>query len=419
MKGIVSKKIISIIFPNFDVERMQEVKENIALVIPAGFTAKYIFVVEKSNEKPSTDCFVECKPHCSYNEQVTRAFEYASGECVIICDTISKRYVDYVKEMILNWLSGAKIVRLKREKPTKFWTKLANFFSTLKNKIYNFFLRLHGLTYDHLCINSYQLFDKQVYELIKSLPEKNAYLRNCGEFNYFQSVEMETNENIKLINNTLAWSPKLIVSTVLLGLFVTFFVLAFVLYPVAKRNTVNYTFVSLMILILFGLAIGMIGFFYSALIDNKLGFSARTGNVKENVSQAIVGPKIEPSVEVAPVVLEPVKKPARKPAVRKAKVEEKPQQPKVEEVVQEPKVDEPKVVEPEKIEPPVVDKPEPIETPQVIEPEPVAEKGVQEESVAKEKTPYKKRTRKHNTGPRKTRIKEIIKDDKKVISVIK
>lgn len=273
MKQKTSEKIISIIIPNFELNKLDEVETNLTTVVPNGMAKKLIFVGnDLNNVEPKDNCvFVECEKNASYNAQITQGFSYATGECVIICDTASPRYIEYVQQMIISWQKGAKIVRLKKVKPTKFWDKFKQFFVNLKNKIYNIFLSLSGYTVDNLCVNSFQLFDKQVYNLIKAIPEKNSYLRNCSEFSYFNTVELETDENIKLKNDELKWNAKLIVSLCMLGLFAIFFTLSFVLYPLASQRNAVFTFISLMILLNIGFVLGAVIFFFSGLMDNKLG----------------------------------------------------------------------------------------------------------------------------------------------------
>lgn len=284
MKEKVKEKVISIIIPNFDINRLDEINANLTPLIPSGFCGKFILVGQNlKNQNLDENCvFIECDEKTSYNTQITQAFYHATGECVVVCDIESPRYVEYFQQILTSWLKGAKIVRLKKVKPTKFWDKFKQFFVDLKNKIYNIFLKLSGYTVDNLCVNSFQLFDKQVFNLIKAIPEKNAYLRNCSEFSYFNTVELQTDENIKLKNNKLNWSAKLIVSACMLGLFVTFFVLSFVLYPIAKQKAVNFTFISLMLLLNLTFLSGSIIFFFSALMDNKLG--CVSSNAKNSIA---------------------------------------------------------------------------------------------------------------------------------------
>lgn len=274
MKETKKQKQISIIIPNCSADNFGEVEEKISKTIPEGYEAVYIFVHKdkKEIESDQTHIFVSCPEKLSLNSQITLGFSYAQGDCAIVCNTESDRYDEYVKEMIFKWQTGAKIVRTHQSQPTSFWGKVGNFFAKIKNAMFNAFLRLCGLSSDSLCINSFQLFDKQVYTLIKSLPEKNSYLRNCLELRSFETVQITTNENVKLKDNGLKWNTKLIVSASMLGLFVVFFVLSFVLYPIAKQRSANFTFVSLMILICLGLVFGTLGFFFSAVFDSKMGY---------------------------------------------------------------------------------------------------------------------------------------------------
>lgn len=290
MKETKKQKEISIIIPNCSADNFAEIENKLSKTIPEGYDAVYIFVhnAKKEMENNQTHIFVNCPEKLSLNSQITLGFAYARGECVIVCNAESDRYDEYVKEMISKWQMGAKIVRTKHSEPTSFWGKVGNFFVKIKNAMFNAFLRLCGLSSDSLCINSFQLFDKQVYTLIKSLPEKNAYLRNCLELKSFETVLITTNEKIKLKDDGLKWNTKLIVSASMLGLFVVFFVLSFVLYPIAKQRNVNFTFVSLMILICLGLVFGTLGFFFSAVFDGKMGFDQKLNTLLPKISSPII-----------------------------------------------------------------------------------------------------------------------------------
>lgn len=281
MKETKKQKQISIIIPNCQYSEIGKIETRLAKTIPEGYEPVYIFVLKEQKQKGNDQnhIFVNCPENLSLNSQIALGFSKVVGECAIVCNTESARYDEYVQEMISKWRLGAKIVRTKRSTPTDFWGKIGNFFVKLKNSVYNIFLKICGYSADSMCVNSFQLFDKQVYTLIKALPEKNAYFRNCLELKSFETVEISTSEKIKLKDDSLKWNTKLIVSASMLGLFVAFFVLSFVLYPLAKQHEASFTFVSLMILLCLGFSFGAVAFFYSAMLDNKIGYDEKLNDL--------------------------------------------------------------------------------------------------------------------------------------------
>ncbi len=411
-------KEISIIIPNCDFAKLSEIEQTVSKIIPDGFSAVYILVHKQKIEKLSDEkhIFVECEKDYSYNEQITKAFESVRGECVAICDTNVARYPEYLAEMLKEWRLGAKIVRTKVQRPTSFWGKVGNFFVKIKNAVYNFFLKLNGYMPDTLCLNTFQLFDKQVYNLIQALPEKNAYLRNSTELKSYENIVLTTNEKIEVKNDKLVWDAKLITSVSMLGLFVVFFILSFVLYPLAKQRAINFTFVSLMVFICVGLVLGSVAFFYSALIDNKMGYKHRVKAYladddyeDEEKAEAVFADSLFSDNEIS----EPISESESKPKAKKSNKKEKLEQPEQEK--SSVKLDDEKIeTENENSEL----KSSQYNNTQSL-PQQEAETNSKKEPSSSEKKEYTKRTRKHNKGAKKMKIEEVNEDNKKVIKVIK
>lgn len=419
-------KEISVIIPNCDFSNLSEIERTVSKTIPSGFSAVYILVHKQKTKKLNDDShiFVECEKDYSYNEQITKAFESVRGECVIICDTNVARYPEYLAELIKQWRLGAKIVRTKVQPSTTFWAKIGNFFVKIKNALYNLFLKLNGYKPDALCLNTFQLFDKQVYNLIKALPEKNAYLRNSTELKSYDSIVLTTNEKIKVKSDKLDWDAKLITSVTMLGLFGVFFVLSFVLYPFAKQRKFNYTFVSLMVFICVGLVLGSIAFFYWALIEKKMGYKHRVKAYLADDEDAQDEEKAETAFEEKLLIDEDDKNLVVQPEVQEQ--ENKPKSNKSqakdsskklnalgEQIIDEP--EEQKVV----TESPVVidGSVNQEDLPQRDEAQALDIKA--ENTNDTDSKEYVKRTRKHNKGAKKMKISEVAEDNKKIIKVIK
>lgn len=72
---------------------------------------------------------------------------------------------------------GANIVHIKKRKE-----KLKGFFATIKEKFVNFFLSLYTNKKDKFNIPTLGLIDKNILDILKTLPHKACFLKNTNDF---------------------------------------------------------------------------------------------------------------------------------------------------------------------------------------------------------------------------------------------
>lgn len=138
----------------------------------------------------------------SFNDCVVDGFNRADGDCVIIADLNNSDYQDYLTKMLVEWEAKAQVVLVKKNIKTGFWDKIKNFFVNIGHKIYDLLLSFVGLNADFCAYKNFQLFSREVAEVIKSFPEKNYYLRNFDCWVDYRVSILYTNNKIKVKNKT-------------------------------------------------------------------------------------------------------------------------------------------------------------------------------------------------------------------------
>lgn len=249
------KKIV-IIIPNAKLDNLVEFKNNIETSL-ANYETNFIFMHEnvKTEDEALPNCtFIQVDEKMSYSQRITMAFKNLDYDAVIIADFTSPNYQEYISQLIKAWKGGSSIIRLKY-KPAKqgFFYKVGQFFVKIKDAIVNSFAKLVGLSKDSKCYNTFQLFDKDVADLIENLPEKNSYLRNSKALANFNQSEIYTDEKIKIKNQKVGCDKFLITSIILFILFLTSLVLGIVFIPKAPQDKVL-TYVTFLLFLLVGFA---------------------------------------------------------------------------------------------------------------------------------------------------------------------
>lgn len=246
---------LTIIVPNTDFNKLNDFLSSTENVLRK-YHAHYVFLHSQNKPDDVSESehqkFVLVDEHLSYSEQITKGFESVNGDAVIILDMHAKHVAQYLEQLVVSWEKGAKIVRLKYQKAKlSFWDKIANFFVNIKNALCNIFLSMIGLSKDSNCYNTFQLFDKDVFNLIASMPEKNSYLRNSKCLSNFAEIDVLTDEKIKIAKHKMQWDNNLTWSLVLFCLFVTTLIVGIIVACVIKKDY-KLTSVTIMLFMLVG-----------------------------------------------------------------------------------------------------------------------------------------------------------------------
>lgn len=269
-------KTVTIISPNTNFEGLKEIQKKLKSFFKEKYEYTAVFLHEKAlpnGFNPSvTIRYIKVREGTSTNEQIAIGFEEVADDFVVICDFNNSNWQEYLTVLIAKWENGAKIVLMKyqREK-LNFWQKIGDFFVKTGKLFYTGLLKLFGLGKDLFCINTFQVFDRDVADLIKNLPEKNSYLRNFDALINFETVVVTTKQEIKEQKQKFRWTKKLIISTVLFGVFTLFMIMNIFLYPISKANGTSFTYTMLAITISFGLLFFAFYYLITAFLNRRLG----------------------------------------------------------------------------------------------------------------------------------------------------
>ena len=197
-------KKVSIISPVF--ENVNRISQTMSGLIEF-FRDKYEFEVfyyysknlPQNLVEDSRFMFIQTKPKQSHDDCVTDGFERATGDCVIVADLDNVEHKDYLLKLLIEWENNAQIVLVKKdEKKLNFFQKIGNLFVKLGHKIQDMIIGIAGLSKDFRALRTFQLFARNVVEVIKEFPEKNYYLRNYDCWVDFRVSVLKTKSKVKV-----------------------------------------------------------------------------------------------------------------------------------------------------------------------------------------------------------------------------
>jgi len=155
-------------------------------------TFSLFFVLRSGLEKPknykkNSNSELVLSKAFTKNDLITEAFSKIEDGATIILDS---DYYENILEQLLTQSSKENIVRTKCE--SKKENKIVLFFKKLLISGYEKYLKFFGLEKDLLCYNGFQYFNENATQIIKSMPEKNAYLRNYDALIGFEKKIVKT-----------------------------------------------------------------------------------------------------------------------------------------------------------------------------------------------------------------------------------
>lgn len=128
----------------------------------------------------------------NYNDVFLNAIQTYSCDVLLLGDTQIENIDRLFNALIEKHLNGANIVHIKK-KSNKFETFFKNIFS----KFYNFFVNLFSYQNDALNVTSLGLIDKNIIDVLLSLPNKATRLKNCTKMYGFNIDYLYIDKNIK------------------------------------------------------------------------------------------------------------------------------------------------------------------------------------------------------------------------------
>lgn len=244
-------KKVSIISPVFD--KIYKIPETMNSLL-SFFKGKYDFEVyyyyngELSKEvmQDYHFNFVKIGKNNNFNDCVADAFNRVNGDCIIVADLNDIDYQDYIHKLLVEWEAKSQIVLVKKQKSETFWGKIGNFFAGIGRKVYDFMLSFAGLNSDFHAYKNFQLFAKEVVEVIKSFPDRNYYLRNFDCWVDFRVSVLYANKKVKVKNKQKVFNRELIFALSSFGLMLaTILLLVFGRAQVAQSSIVVFTLIGI------------------------------------------------------------------------------------------------------------------------------------------------------------------------------
>lgn len=123
-------------------------------------------------EKDKNSCYINFSRNFGHQCAVTAGMDYARGDAVVIIDADLQDPPEVILEMISEWKNGYDVVYGKRSK-----REGETFFKKLTAKAY--YRLLKSMTNVDIPVDTgdFRLIDRKVCDTMKSLPERNRYIR--------------------------------------------------------------------------------------------------------------------------------------------------------------------------------------------------------------------------------------------------
>ncbi len=216
--------------------------------------------------------YVKTDDLANFDSKVTLGFQYTIGyDLTVVIDFNNGNYKKYIQGMLQNYSEGSDVVYVKKEvKKDGFFSKIKNFFVNIYKNIKKMFFRMIVGTDELDVYNGFQLFSKNVTEIILSLNENNKYLRNFDCWNGFKVSYVLSNKKEKQSKHEKFWNKKNILGIVLSILALTTLVVCLstcLLLPLSTR----FIYLSCGLTLTVGLAFFGVYNLSKNSVDKKLG----------------------------------------------------------------------------------------------------------------------------------------------------
>jgi|LGVF01.2.fsa_nt_gb hypothetical protein len=228
----------------------------------SGFQFNVLFVAGKDYKKPKSYKNAEgfnliTTELESSNELITKGFELSNG-CVLLADLEEENWQEILNKIIINIEHNDVVI-------CKIKARKNNFFRNILKRIYNYYVNIFNLNIDYLTVDGFGYFNEDVADVIKSLPEKNAYLRNFAGFVAYKTkiAELRLETSSKFFKNFSLKSKNSIISLSLFALSILLFTSLIVF------NTTFSLWQNSLVYFLIGLMLSGVGVFFAGYFITK------------------------------------------------------------------------------------------------------------------------------------------------------
>jgi polyisoprenyl-phosphate glycosyltransferase len=154
-------------------------------LIDDGSSDRSIFILRELQQQDPRVCYVSLARNFGHQIAVTAGLQLTSGQVAIILDADLQDPPELIPEMIELWKSGYQVVYAQRTTRHKEnWAK--------RLMAYVFYRLLHQLADVKIPIDSgdFCLMDRQVVDLLNTMPERNRYLRGLRSWVGFRQTAL-------------------------------------------------------------------------------------------------------------------------------------------------------------------------------------------------------------------------------------
>lgn len=117
---------------------------------------------------------VELEKKFNYGAGFKACVPYIKGDVTLLGDLEVPNLPEIFTEMMQKYKDGANIVHAKKQ-----YTGFKAFCKKISHGFYNAFVRMFTGRHDAVALTSVQLLDSLVVDVLRTLPDKSNYLRNC------------------------------------------------------------------------------------------------------------------------------------------------------------------------------------------------------------------------------------------------
>ena len=204
------KPVLSVVVPVYNEEEVlaESYRRLTAAVSAIGEPYELIFVNDGSRDKTSALLSALCENDAhvrvldfsrnfGHQPAITAGMDYARGEAIVVIDADLQDPPEVIAEMFAKWREGYEVVygkRLKRDGES--------LFKKLSAKIY--YRLLYSMTNVDMPVDTgdFRLIDRKVCDAMKSLGERNRYVRGLVSWVGFKQTAVEFNRDKRFAGET-------------------------------------------------------------------------------------------------------------------------------------------------------------------------------------------------------------------------
>ncbi len=157
------------------------------------------FFYEFSKDKPYLNILLTNK-NFTYNDAFYNSLKVLDCDILLLGDTKIQNVDLVFTKCLEKQKQGANIVHVQRKQ-----NKFKTFFTRMFRGLYNFFVKLYTSNIDKCNITSLGLIDKDILDILKTLPNKCCFLKNTPVFKGFTTKTIFIDDNVKTYKNNYAY----------------------------------------------------------------------------------------------------------------------------------------------------------------------------------------------------------------------